>query len=897
MNALLKKEIRLLLPSWIAALSLAILPVQIIKNPAIVGGEGFFVLLTWLGAIVLSLESFGHEFSPGVFSLFMSQPEERKHLWRVKVTALALATASVVIAFYGSLALRLLEPQQFPTNSNVADAMLVNLQTAPALTLTAFAGGLWSTLLLRQTVAAMWFVILPPIGIAMSMALLLPENLSVNYNSLFISGALVIYSIAGYFFARWLFFRAQEVGWTGGTIAVSTWKYFDAGEKSSGKRKHRGPVATLFGKELQLHSISLICAGVLLLLHVVAIALRPLIGSLINNAHQFAELVSNGFCLLWLIMPLIIGGMAVAEERKLGVMESLLCLPASRRVQFAIKIFTALFFGTMLGGVLPLALEKIASAVGAPNSIFDGGGDHPLRENWLLICIVLGTMAISLVAFFASSLSRNFLQAVGIAIATVLGCVLFFSFVTFINEHNKTTFFGITLWHSTLPILISIPTIAVTLTWLAWLNFKTILEERRLWRRTFLGITGALIFIVMSSATIYNRAWEIFEPAEPPHGAAKFSMSNPPKLNGERYDNFLVRLPDGRVWFDSLGFSDDSYHQSSRLTELWATVVHPFPKSIGPRQFIEGSNWVSASAQHIDVWNYATAKNSHVASGYLDTVGTKTDGTLWISSKAVPEIWTGDKMVQFGNDTDWRQVSRSGLGFLLLKTDGTLWRWGRTNHLDWDQVQTNWPTVRDFKPYQIGTDSDWKEFSQTTWNSRIRKSDGSVWSANINNKTGEDELAHETNFGQIPSQNYSFADENDVAYIGNDGTLWISNRHYAEDGIDHGWHGKGFLQIGTETNWIAVAVMWEGMVALKSDGSLWKWNFSFNSPADAAKIPAIRLGIHNDWIAIAKTYDGIVSLAADGSLWLWPIENSEDMTFLKLPKQPEFLGSVFDESD
>ncbi|HEX3889724.1 MAG TPA: hypothetical protein VHX90_02645, partial [Verrucomicrobiae bacterium] len=62
MNALLKKEIRLLLPSWIAALSLAILPVQIIKNTDYFGGLGFFVLLTWLGTIVLSLESFGREF-------------------------------------------------------------------------------------------------------------------------------------------------------------------------------------------------------------------------------------------------------------------------------------------------------------------------------------------------------------------------------------------------------------------------------------------------------------------------------------------------------------------------------------------------------------------------------------------------------------------------------------------------------------------------------------------------------------------------------------------------------------------------------------------------------------------------------------------------------------------
>jgi len=66
-------------------------------------------------------------------------------------------------------------------------------------------------------------------------------------------------------------------------------------------------------------------------------------------------------------------------------MESLLCLPASRRLQFAVKFFMALLFGTLLGSVLPLALEKTAAAFGAPNSIFDASGGHSLQDNWFTL--------------------------------------------------------------------------------------------------------------------------------------------------------------------------------------------------------------------------------------------------------------------------------------------------------------------------------------------------------------------------------------------------------------------------------------------------------------------------------------------------------------------------------
>lgn len=91
---------------------------------------------------------------------------------------------------------------------------------------------------------------------------------------------------------------------------------------------------------------------------------------------------------------------------------------------------------------------------------------------------------------------------------------------------------------------------------------------------------------------------------------------------------------------------------------------------------------------------------------------------------------------------------------------------------------------------------------------------------------------------------------------------------------------------------------WQLMVALKSDGTLWKWEWKTDSRSDFTGTPT-RLGIHHDWVAVAAGFgDGVVALAADGSLWFWPYRpNYEYETLLKLPKQPQLLGNVFNKTD
>ena len=868
MSALVKKEIRLLLPSWIAAVLLALPPICTRSD------DGIPVFLLFMGLAMMALTSIGRETSLNTFSSLFAQPAERTKIWKTKLSVLTIAFSTVFAAWHLAIIFSFKDYGGSEADPEASEAVLI----AGSLALvSAFTGGLWATLLLRQIAGAFWLTLLMPAVLAGFTAAFLAENYSNNTVIAILCIVLGIYSVGGFLFARWLFFRAQDVGWTGGIIDLPNWNFFTANAAANSARK-RKPIFALLKKEFQLQQISLLAAAGLLVLHIGAIVLRA--------HHKFprnsaGEILTSIFWMLWLILPVVIGAMAVADERRLGVMEGQLCLPVSRRVQFVIKGFLTLVLGTLLGGVLPMLLE-----IAGPKSIVQG----VTAPAGILLGVVVLSFWLSLVSFFASSLAKNFLQAIGFAIATFSGSAMM---VPAFAQGRMFLFDSLPVG-SILPLVIAVPTLVATLLWLAYLNFKNFRDGWHLWRRSLLVMAGAMIFVLVSSAAIYNRAWEMFEPLEPAHGAAKLSLANPPSLQVVQYENLLIRLPDGRVWFDVLGDSYNNYDSngdSIRWKYLWRMLTHPLPESAGPQQFLAGSNWVAATTERL-YFSAGVSGKGIPASGFMDTVGIQPDGTLWFSENPEQDKSEVGTLQQFGSETNWHQLAQSHDSIVLLKNDGTLWRWGSvTNELH------QWPGLHAFTPYQIGTNSDWQELF-TMGQIFARQKDGRVWQLNVNWKTGRDELSRATNYDEIISQTASRAGDQLAAFVRPDGTLWVLNRYWNEK--TRQTMGTGALQVGKENGWLAVAVNYGRMVALKSDGSLWQWHFARQWDASqeqlklATQESPTRLGIHDDWVAIASTWDNVIALAADGSLWLWPNrEFYEQDILLKLPKQPQFLGNVF----
>jgi len=866
MNPLVKKEIRLLLPAWVVAMLLAL--VQAITRPY----DFYVASLLFFGLTIMALTPIGRETGLNTFSLLLAQPAERIRIWQTKISVLAIAFLIIFGVWLAAFGIAFI-------NSNVDASDRVdsyNLFITICLIATAtFTGGLWTTLLLRQLAGAFWLTLLVPAVLAGTTAAFLAENHSDNAIIAVLCVVLGIYSVGGFLFARWLFFRAQDVGWSGGVISLPNWQ-FSAGRLENGVlTRNRKPIFALVKKELQLQQVSLMGAAGLLVLHVGVILLR--------SHHKFArdsagEILTSIFWMLWLVLPVVIGAMAVAEERRLGIMEGQLCLPVSRRVQFAIKGFLTLFLGIFLGGVMPMFLEYIAIGFGAHNSVFTPAA-HTGEFGVLFfqLSIVAFSAWLALGSFLASSLAKNFLQAVGYASVTFIG----FAMIIPAFVGGRMLFYGSMPMHSILPLITAVPTIIVTLPWLAYLNFKNFPDGWPLWRRNLLGVAGAIIFIAASSSAIYNRAWEIFEPAEPPHGPARFSLANPPALRFDPSESFRVQLPGGRVWVSSIENRLYSVLFDETRWQFWRWgIVSPLPKSGEPQRFITGSNWVSVAVQRYE----------YPANRALRTVGIQTDGSLWLSVDTKTGKQVGNKMTRLGNESNWQQTADSPAGTLLLKNDGTLWRW---EDYDWNQ----WEHLPALKLKQVGVDSNWKELFNT-WPGYARKNDGSVWV--VEARHGKESFQQEANLDQVAFRTLSLSGNGEVAYVRPDGTLWMS-WDYQQNGTNV---YSGFFQVGTETNWTAVTLNWQKMVALKSDGSLWQWrvfhpqNMSQGQLILAAQEQPTRLGIHNDWVAIANTWEDVIALAADGSMWLWPNRDQyEPFTLLKLPKQPQLLGNVFGKSN
>jgi len=87
MNTLVKKEIRLLLPSWVVAVVLAFSACLIADHQSSASYFRVYVLvclpfvLAPAMGVMLALDSFGRELSAGTFSNLLAQPVSRTRVW------------------------------------------------------------------------------------------------------------------------------------------------------------------------------------------------------------------------------------------------------------------------------------------------------------------------------------------------------------------------------------------------------------------------------------------------------------------------------------------------------------------------------------------------------------------------------------------------------------------------------------------------------------------------------------------------------------------------------------------------------------------------------------------------------------------------------------------------
>ncbi|HUC86560.1 MAG TPA: ABC transporter permease subunit, partial [Candidatus Acidoferrales bacterium] len=476
MNALVKKEIRLLLPNFTVAGALTTANLFLPQKTEDLGLGALQLLLPFffcpIMAVMLSLSSFGGEMSSGTFSLLLAQPVSRQKIWDTKVSLLALAMSILGLLWCGFAILRLrMIHHPFSILDLVSGVSVFGLAV--------FSGGLWAVLLLRQVAAAFWFTVLVP-GLLLVILAALLDGVPDEFGAGTAVIVLGLYSLAGFFFARRLFLRAQDVQWSGGNIAMPEMRGLARFQVGSAARRVWRPRAALLLKELQLHQAQFLIAAALAVLHLGVVATRKLAHFPRNSDTEF---ILQGFWILWLVLPLLVGCAAVAEERKLGMHDGQLCLPVRRRTQFVVKLLVALGLSVVFGVVMPLLFEgaRILPEAYSQLSIPPGWESHASTAQivflgcvgWFygaLPLLTLTGMAVLIggIAFYASTVMRNLLQTLAPAVAGIAVAWFLIAVANIPWPWQQTL---VLLWRGPLAYFIALPVTAATVLWLAYRNF------------------------------------------------------------------------------------------------------------------------------------------------------------------------------------------------------------------------------------------------------------------------------------------------------------------------------------------------------------------------------------------------------------------------------------------
>jgi hypothetical protein len=864
MKALLEKEVRLLLPAYIPALMLAFAS-QWLGSFAPDGGQELMLFVFWLGLVMLALSVFGREFSLRTFSLLLAQPFKRQYLWWTKLSVLAVALGTVVWAwdYAGTIWPGLLR--------EISRSQVI--QTAGTILSTTVSGALWTTLLLRQIAAAFWLTILIPMAILIVLA---------NFQ---VSGATFVtvfnlYALAGFGLAWWLFSQAQEVAWTGGDIDL-TGRSGAAVERSS-SRKYR-PWAALLKKEWSLVQIALLGMVLLFLLHLAIVWLR---------ASHYLPRASTLFSVLeifggiWLVVPLVFGSLSVAEEGRLGTLDSQWSLPASRRNQFAIKLLAAMSMGGGLSAVLLWTAEGWGASLGTGiNWLFF----KEAFSVWALLVLGVCFVALALIGFYASTLAHSIVHALALAIGTSI--VLWFVYL-FVSLPPRISSFW--FWEGDWINLVIWPLLAMAMAVLAYRNFKSSSDHSRFWAHNLLGLSGTLLLAISLAAALYHRAWEWFSPLEPAHGPAQLTQLNTAMVSIPQSSASTVLLPDGKLRVDYF-----EYQPGRPLFQFFKAQISlgGHPVSTVKNHVLNGSNWVAVTAQHAEI------------------VAIRNNGTLWVSEFPRPRVWPMKRptvqdlpeLVQFGIDTNWKSAVSDRGSVVLLKQDGTLWRWGAEPH----NIKQEPQSLRSLEPYRLGTASNWVSiFADSYSRVFLWDQDDQAWQIHTRGNLSDFPEAFEVAPGEIIARSTSLDHLNSKALaiafpvsavVREDGTLWFWDPQQSGRNSP-----PNLVQCGSDRDWaeIMVSLNYERsfLVGRKKDGSLWRWTLDTRLGPDwftqLTEAKPARLGTHSDWIALGYLWDNVLSLAADGSLWLWDHNdkvNFGDLGLAFVPtRKPLKIGNVLE---
>jgi alpha-tubulin suppressor-like RCC1 family protein len=279
-------------------------------------------------------------------------------------------------------------------------------------------------------------------------------------------------------------------------------------------------------------------------------------------------------------------------------------------------------------------------------------------------------------------------------------------------------------------------------------------------------------------------------------------------------------------------------------------------------------------------WKSINGGREHIAA-------IKTDGTLWNWGRGT-EGQLGNNvnanrstpLTTFAGGNNWKSVACGREHTVAIKTDGSLWTWGFGNFVALGINNTN---NRNTPVTTFAGGTDWKSVACGERFTAAIKTDGSLWTWGLNNfaqlgvndganrSTPVTTFAGGTNWKQV-----SCGNEN-ISAIKSDGSLWTWGKNdNGQLGINNTTNrSTPVTTFAGENNWKRVACGRDCTVAIKTDGSLWTWGgnaqgqLGINNNNTNKSTPVTTFAGGTNWKSIGASGESTLAIKTDGSLWVW----------------------------
>ncbi len=281
---------------------------------------------------------------------------------------------------------------------------------------------------------------------------------------------------------------------------------------------------------------------------------------------------------------------------------------------------------------------------------------------------------------------------------------------------------------------------------------------------------------------------------------------------------------------------------------------------------------ICTNSIYAQCWKTVVARNSY------HCVGIQTDGTLWTwgfnNEGQLGDATLVNKEVptQIGAGTNWESVSNHYRNSFAIKSTGTLWGWG--DNSDGQLGIGNF--VDKLIPTQIGTANTWKSVSNGIDYVLAIRDNGSLWAwgSNANGQIGNGTTVAELTPIRIGNDFDWVKVEAGPASFGikSNGTLWFWGNNLSGTGTAS---SSTPIQVGNDT-WLDISATYRHVIGLKTNGTIWSWGNNDSGclgRGNASNLPsnyiATQIGTASNWKAIAAGTDHSMAIKTNGTLWSW----------------------------